>query len=108
MPKSINIAFTIPTGVKAQNDEWLGDDIAVDDVGKFRFNICTSSAVVVEYTINSGTNWIKINAGDALVANSGYGFDLYIRAGDAVNFRTPTVGGTTLILGRGDSVKDEG
>jgi len=108
MPKSINIAFDIPVGAKAQNDEWLVADLEVDDLGKFRFNIATSTAVVVEYTLNSGNNWLKLNGGTALIANSAFGFDLYVRAGDLINFRTPTGGGTTLIIGRGDSVKDEG
>lgn len=108
MPKSINIAFDIPTGAKTQNEEWLTEDFFVDDLGKFRFNIVVNSAVVVEYTVDSGNNWIKINAGDALIANCSYGFDLYVRATDLINLRTPTVNGTTLILGRLDSIKDEG
>jgi len=43
-----------------------------------------------------------------LKANCSYGFDIYVRAGDLINFRTPTVGGITLLLGRLDSIKDEG
>lgn len=108
MPKSIQIALDItPTGY-AQNVEWLSQDYNVDDLGKFRVNIVTSTASVVEYTVDSGANWIKINEGKALVVNCGYGFDIYVRAGDQINFRSPTVGTTTVILGRLDSIKDEG
>ncbi len=108
MPKSISIAVDIPQTAFAQDIEWLSTDYRVDDLGKFRCNIVVSSEVAVDYTINSGTNWIKINAGDNLLANCGYGFDIYVRAGDLINFRTPTAGGTTVILGRLDSIKDEG
>jgi hypothetical protein len=107
MPKSIQIAVDIPTGVKAQNVEWM-NDYAVDDLGKFRCNIAVSSESVVEFTVDSGSNWIMLNAGNDLLANCSYGFDIYVRAGDLINFRTPTVGGTTVILARLDSVKDEG
>ena len=107
MPKSIQIAVDIPTGAKAQNVEWM-NDYAVDDLGKFRCNIVVSSDSVVEYTINSGTNWMKLNSGEVLKANCSYGYDIFVRASDLVNFRTPTIGGTTLILGRLDSVKNEG
>jgi len=108
MPKTIQIAFDIPTGNFIQNAEWLGTDFAVTDLGKFRCNIVVSTASAVDYTINSGANWIKINEGKALVANAGYGFDIYVRAGDQINFRSPTSGTTTLVLGRLDSIKDEG
>ena len=107
MPKSISIAVDIPTGAKAQNEEWMIVDFKVYDLGKFRCNIAVSSDSVVEYFVD-GTNWLKINEGVVLKANCAYGFDIYVRAGDLVNFRTPTGGGTTLILGRLDSVKDEG
>ena len=99
MPKSISIAVDIPQTTFAQNVEWLASDFAVDDLGKFRCNIVTNNAVAVDYTVNSGGDWIKINEGKPLVANAGYGFDLYVRAGDLLNFRTPTGGGTTVILG---------
>lgn len=108
MPKTIHIAFDIPAGNFAQNVEWLGTDFRADDIGKFRCNIVVSTSSVVEYTVDSGTNWISINEGNALVANAGYGFDIYVRADDRINFRSPTGGTTTLVLGRLDSIKDEG
>lgn len=107
MPKSIQIAVNIPNGVKTQNSLWMSD-YAVTDLGKFRCNICISSEKRVEYTINGGTNWMLLNGGIALKANCAYGFDIYVRAGDLINFRCPDTGGTTVILGRLDSIKDEG
>ena len=108
MPKTIQIAFDIPAGSFAQNAEWLVSDFKCVDLGKFRVNIVVSTASVVEYTVDSGTNWIKINEGKALVINAGYGFDVYVRAGDQMNFRSPTSGTTTLVLGRLDSIRNEG
>jgi len=55
MPKSIQIAVNIPTGVKTQNTEWM-NDYAVDDLGKFRCNLVVNSDAKVEYTVNGGTN----------------------------------------------------
>jgi len=107
MPKSIQIAVDIPTGSKAQNVEWM-NNYAVNDLGKFRCNLAVDTDSVVEYTINGGTTWLKLQGGENLLANCSYGFDIYVRAGDLINFRTPTVGGATVLLGRLDSIKDEG
>ena len=111
MPKTIQIAVDIPSGVKGEDVKWLVTDFAVDDLGKFRCNIIISGANKVEYTVNGGAtdaDWFLINGGANLKAQVSYGFDIYVRAGDLINFRTPDVGGTTLRLGRLDSVKDEG
>ncbi len=108
MTKSIHIAFDIPAGAKAQNAEWLATDYYANDVGKYRCNLAISTNGMVQYTVDGGTNWMFINKGAALKANSSYGFDIYTRAGDQINFRCPDVGGTTLILGRLDTIKHEG
>ena len=108
MPKSIQIAVDIPTGVKVQFAEWLTNDYEVTDLGKFRCNIALSADTVVEYTVDSGVNWLMLNNGDVLKANCSYGFDIYVRAGDLINFRTTTTGNRLLLLGRLDSIKDEG
>ena len=108
MPKSITVALDIPAGTFGQNVEWLGTDHRVDDLGKYRVNVVVSTESVVEYTLNSGTLWIKINEGQALKIRGGYGFDIYVRANDRLNFRSPTSGTTTLSLLRVDSIKDEG
>lgn len=111
MPKSIVIAVDIPSGVKGEDAKWLATDFAATDLGKFRCNIVISNAKRVEYTINGGvaeTDWYLINGGANLKPQCAYGFDIYVRAGDLINFRCPDAGGTTLRLGRLDSIKDEG
>ena len=107
MPKSIQIAKDISTGAKAQNTPWLDPDHYIDDLGKWRCNLAVSVDARVQYTINGGTTWLFINDGVNLKANCSYGFDIYVRAGDQINFRTPDIG-VTLLLGRMDSIKDEG
>jgi hypothetical protein len=107
MPKSIQIAVDIPTGSKTQNVKWM-NDYAVDDLGKFRCSLAVDTDSVIEYTVNGGTDWLKLQGGENLLANCSYGFDIYVRAGDLINFRTPTAGGATVLLGRLDSIKDEG
>ena len=111
MPKTIQIAVDIPSGVKGEDVKWLASDFAVTDLGKFRCNIVLAADNSVEYTVNGGAtdaDWFLINSGDDLLSQCSYGFDIYVRAGDLINFRCPDVGGTTLRLGRLDSVKDEG
>ena len=108
MSKSVQVAATIPNSGFAQDAEWLASDYEATDVGKLRFNIAVDSAVIVEYTLNSGTDWVTINEGDALVADASYGFSIYIRAGDLVNFKSPSAGTTTVIIGRLDLITDEG
>lgn len=107
MPKSIYKAFDIPAGPHAQNAEWLASDWRVDDIGKFRFNIAMNTASIIQYTID-GTNFVSLNGNEPLIANSVYGFDIYVRPADLINFRTPTAGSHTVLIGRLDSVKDEG
>jgi len=108
MAKTVHIAFDIPTGAKAQNAEWLATDKYSDDVGKYRFNVAINTLGLVEYTLDGGTVWLTINEGRQLKANCSYGFDIYVRSGDLINFRCPDVGGTTLLLGRLDALKHEG
>ena len=108
MPKSIQVAKDVPAGSFSQNQSWLSPDYYINDLGKLRVNVALSTASVVEYTVNGGVNWIKINAGDALIVNCSYGFDVYVRAGDQFNLRSPTSGTTTVVLCRTDSIKDEG
>jgi hypothetical protein len=107
MPKSIQIAVDIPLGVKAQFAEWMTDH-KVDDLGKFRCNLAVSSDTVIEYTVDSGTNWLKLNQGDLVKGGCSYGFDIYVRPGDLINFRASSSGNRILLLGRLDSIKDEG
>ena len=107
MPKSIQIAYTVPNGSYAQNQTWFATPKLIDDLGKFRINIAITTQSVVEYTVDN-LNWIKINNGFALKPSCSYGFDIYVRAGDKLNLRSPTEGSTNVILCRLDSIKDEG
>ena len=107
MPKSIQLVETIPNGAKAQDAVWITPtDKLIDDIGKWRTNIAIDIDARVQYTVD-GTTWLFINEGNDLKAGCSYGFDIYVRAGDLVNFRTPDTG-VTLLLGRMDSIKDEG
>ena len=106
MPKSIHLVETITNGAKAQDAKWIIPDKLIDDIGKWRSNIAIDVDARVQYTVD-GSTWLFINEGANLKANCSYGFDIYVRAGDLVNFRTPDTG-VTLLLGRLDSVKDEG
>ena len=108
MPKSIHLVETITNGAKAQDAKWITpDDKLIDDIGKWRGNIAIDIDARVQYTVNGGTDWLLINEGVDLKASCSYGFDIYVRAGDLVNFNTPDTG-VTLLLGRMDSIKDEG
>ncbi len=106
MPKSIHLVETITNGAKVQDAKWISPDKLIDDIGKWRTNIAIDIDARVQYTVD-GTTWLLINEGQDLKAGCSYGFDIYVRAGDLVNFRTPDTG-VTLLLGRMDSVKDEG
>ena len=111
MPITIQIGLDIPSGFKEEDVKWLAADFKCIDTGKFRCNIIVSGDNKVEYTVNGGAiddDWFLINGGDKLRAQCAYGFDIYVRAGDLLNFRCPDVGGTTLRLGRLDSVRNEG
>ena len=63
MPKSIQIAFDITAGDFAQNVEWLGTDHGVDDLGKFRFNIVTSTNSVVNRIESVLLHWSVVSDG---------------------------------------------
>ena len=75
-------------------------------ISKFRANIVISIDARVQYTVD-GSTFFLINEGNDLKANCSYGFDIYVRAGDKINFRTPDTG-VSVLLARLDSIKDEG
>jgi hypothetical protein len=108
MAKSVRIAVDIPLGLKQPLAEWMNPEHKVDDIGKFRCSLAVSADSVVEVTVDSGANWLKLNSGDTLKGGCFYGFDIYVRPGDLINFRTPSGGNRFLLLGRLDSIKDEG
>lgn len=96
------------TGTKTQNTEWLAQDLIPTKTGKVRITVCLDTEVVVEVTINSGTNFVALNENNALVADALYIFDIGVRVGDKFNVRIPTAGGATIVICRLDVVSGEG
>ena len=102
------------TGAKAQNVEWFSADLQEQQVSeqfgasKFRLTIGINSEVKVQVTLDSGSNWLYLNGGNALVADSIYMFDVGVRDGDNFNMRTDDASGTTVKLCRVSEVSMEG
>ena len=101
------------SGVKAQNAEWFASDIATgaDQTlysSKYRIFVSINAAKVVEVTVDSGTTWVSVNGGVALVAGACYTFDIPTRSGDTFNMRIPTSGGATVNVCRVDEIFSEG
>lgn len=100
------------TGAKAQNAEWFASDLEPFArsirATKFRVTIVEDTGVVIECTLDSGSNWFTINSGNALTADSMFSFDILLRVTDTFNIRTPTAGGTTVVVCRVDEVVAEG
>lgn len=59
---------------------------------KFRIEVCLATSSVFKAIVTNGgtTVGIKANSGDALVADSGYTFDLDVTPSDSVNFQVVT------------------
>ena len=102
------------SGSKAQNAEWFAADLSPEtlssdqEASKFRVSVALSSAVDVQFTLDSGTTWLKLNSGNTLVADSLYIFDVPTRFGDTFNMRTSTSGGCTVRVCRISEVGMEG
>lgn len=96
------------TGTKAQNAEWLAQDLIPTKTGKVRITVCLDTAVVVEVSIDGGTKFVGLNQNIALVADGLYIFDVGVRVGDKFNVRIPTAGGATIVICRLDVVSGEG
>ena len=100
------------SGAKAQNAEWFSSDITRTGgpqfSSKYRVSLAIDAEKTVEITLNSGTNWIKLNGGTALTANCAYIFDIPVRASDTFNVRIPDSSGATVVYCRVDEVFSEG
>jgi hypothetical protein len=100
--------------VKAANAVFFTNDIVPtsgpggNDPTKFRLTVSVTAAVVIDVSIDGQVTWNHANQNATLVANSIYMFDFHVRAGDAVNFRIPTLGGATLNVCRVDELDNEG
>lgn len=103
---STQYALANETGAKAQNAEWLAADITVGDIEAGRSStleltmIFSVTAPVVEYTLDSGATWYPLKLVALIVGETLIERIPGVLAGDLINFRTPTVGGTTLDLFR--------
>ena len=102
------------SGAKAQNAEWFSADLQEQQVSeqfgasKFRITLAVNAEKKVQVTLDSGSNWVYLNEGNALVADSLYMFDVGVRDGDNFNMRTDEASGTTVTLCRVSEVSMEG
>ena len=102
------------SGSKAQNAEWFAADLSPEtlssdqEASKFRVSVAASSAVDVQFTLDSGTTWLKLNSGNSVVAEALYIWDIPVRFGDTFNMRTSTSGGCTVRVCRISEVGMEG
>ena len=101
------------SGAKAQNAEWFTSDIATGSdqalySSKYRIFVSINAAKIVEVTIDSGSTWMSVNGGVALVANACYIFDIPTRSGDTFNMRISESGGATVNACRVDEIFSEG
>ncbi len=71
--------------------EWFASDITgnipttLSQHWLIHFVISVNS--VVQYTLNSGTNWYDFNNGSAIGADKGFLLDFTVRPGDTFNIR---------------------
>lgn len=94
------------TGVKSANEEWFTADVNDPQVPTgltreqfIHFAIDTDS--VVQYTLDSGANWVNFNSGAAIEAGDAFIFSYFVRAGDLVNIRATQA--VTVIIARIDT-----
>lgn len=102
------------SGTKAQNVEWFSADLKEQQTSeqfgatKFRVQVGISSTVKIAVTLDSGSNWLYLNNGEALVADTLYIFDVALRQSDNFNMRTDDSSGTTVKVCRVSEVSMEG
>lgn len=108
------IASGLPTlddgtgpGSKSANQEWFTSDVSDDLVPlnlsrQILIHLAINTASVVEYTLDSGTNWVAFNNKQQLDSNTGYEFSMRIRNGDLFNIRA--TGALTVIFARVDLI----
>jgi len=90
------IADSIITPVaKVVDAEWFAEDIIVklsntNVLGTIVVDFAFSVSAVIEYTLNSGTNWIAFNNGDEVVGGQSRFIDVTDEV--VVNFRSKASG----------------
>lgn len=80
---------------KNANEEWFAEDVTINlsnaaIIAPIVIDFSYTVSSVIEYTLNSGANWIAFNNGSAIDG----GQSLYIRVtnGNLVNFRAAQAG----------------
>ncbi len=87
------------TGAQAADAEFLGTDVALARRSSaidllIEINITAGTTPNIEISYDSGATWTVLIA--ALALNTLTRIRTAMITGDAINFRTPTVGGLTL------------
>lgn len=108
------IASGLPTlddgtgpGSKSANQEWFTIDcsdtkVPVNLSRQILIHFAISTDSVIEYTLDSGSNWVAFNNKSPLSNNTGYELGLRIRNGDLFNIRATEA--LTVIFARVDVV----
>jgi len=81
---------TIDGTSKTSGTECFTADLVPERHATYRIMVSGSLAHVLEVTVNSGTDWTKLNNGTTLVADQLYTFDVQVLDGDAFNMRQAT------------------
>jgi len=94
------------SGVKSANEEWFTTDIIDINIptGLTReqtIHFALNTTSIVQYTLDSGVNWVNFNNGAPIDANNGFIFEYFARGADAVNIRCPIA--LTVIFARIDT-----
>jgi len=96
----------VPLDVASQHGvaEIANTDILASDIAPantpclFRIMVMLETAGVFSAILKSGavSKTLKLNAGNSLLANCAYMFDILVHSGDTVNFQTSVSGNVTL------------
>ncbi len=102
--RKIGDQITIPVA-KAADEEWFAEDIIpllsnVNILGTIVVDFAFDVPSVIEYTLDSGANWIALNNGDVITGGQSRFVD--VTTGVQVNFRSKS--GGSLIRGIVSSV----
>jgi hypothetical protein len=87
---------TITNTVKAQNEDFFATALTPTlTPALFKVNCVLSNAATLVLRVGSVS--IGLNSGGLLTANALYKDELLVNAGDTINFRTDSIGGTTVV-----------
>lgn len=79
------------SGAKSGNEEWFTNDLEaneqIDQGEKWTVHFAISAQSVVEFTLDSGSTWIKLNEGNAHTADAAYEYTFHVDGDDKFNMR---------------------